>query len=330
MSEKVNLSSEINYSYYNNNKFSYTDTNQENATYSIINPSFSNGYNLASNNTLEYKPFKNTTIKFNVKYIGPTYTSLGVPFIRNDYHEEEIKIAQSVFKRKLLFDFSYKENRDNISKLKSHKTIMRGTSFSLKSNFSKYPNILFSYIPFSVNSLLTIDQNASNLPSYSNIQRVYNSTDITLVNIYYFFANKKTIYNINAGYTKNKNSNNFSEPFIMESYNGNISISLPNRTTITLLGNRSKFSPASDSLSTFTTANLSFTTGIFKIAKLSIGSEYISNKNRRQALGLKMSLQFSQKKINYIFQTGYRKLDGNWGIPNTFELFFQSSITFNL
>ncbi len=330
ISKKVNLASEINYSYYSKNKFSHNRTNQENTTFNIANHPLSNTSNFAANNAISYSPQKSTTITFNIKYIGSSYTSLGVPFLRNDYHEEEIKVSQSAFKKKLRIDVSYKENRDNISNLKSHKTTMRGASFSLRSNFTKYPNLLFSYIPFSTNSTLAINQTVNNLPIYSNVEHIYNYTNITILNIYHYFTHKKTIYYVNVGYTKNKSANNLSAPFTMEGINGNLSVSLPNRTTITFLGTKSRFYPASDSLSSQTTANLNYTAGIFKMAKLSIGGEYISNKNRREAYGLKTSLQFSRKKINYIFQTSYRKLEGNWGIPNIYELIFQSSITFTL
>lgn len=330
ISKKVNLASEINYSYYSKNKFSHNRTNQENISFDIANHPLSNTPNFAINNAISYSPQKSTTITFNIKYIGPSYTSLGVPFIRNDYHEEEIKVSQSAYKKKIRFDVSYKENRDNISNLKSHKTTMRGASFSLRSNFTKYPNLLFSYTPFSTNSTLAINQTVNNLPIYSNVEHIYNYTNITILNIYHYFTHKKTIYNVNVGYTKNKSANNLSAPFTMEGINGNLSVSLPNRTTITFLGTKSRFYPASDSLSSQTTANLNYTAGIFKIAKLSIGGEYISNKNRREAYGIKTSLQFSRKQVNYIFQTGYRKLEGIWGIPNTYELIFQSSITFTL
>jgi hypothetical protein len=126
---------------------------------------------------IDYKVTKALKLEASYKRVSPEYITLGNPFLRNNFHELDVKAKLKLFKRKITFTSFYKKFEDNITDLSEVTNQMSGYGLALRSNFRKALNFSFNYTPY---------QQGNNSPD--TLFRTDNQLAMTTANVIY---NKK-------------------------------------------------------------------------------------------------------------------------------------------
>lgn len=119
----------------------------------FLKPSLSTSYDFAYTMRAELNLWKGSTINAFTEYIGPGYTSLGVPFLRNDVMRYGGRIEQQLFKTGLKLHVRYRHENDNLIQSKRATSTMTFASGGIAYSKSKKPNIRFEYSQNSRNSV---------------------------------------------------------------------------------------------------------------------------------------------------------------------------------
>ncbi|RPI13561.1 MAG: hypothetical protein EHM58_18210 [Ignavibacteriae bacterium] len=89
----------------------------------------------------------NTVVSAEMKMIGPGFSTLGNPSLRNDKLGFEAKIDQKFMDRKIVLGLSFKNYRDNLINTKSATTSSTSILMKLGLNFKNLPTVNFVIMP---------------------------------------------------------------------------------------------------------------------------------------------------------------------------------------
>ena len=123
---------------------------------------------------LEYQVSKNINLETSYKRISPEYVTLGNPFLRNNFHELDVKAKTKLFKRKITLSSFFKRYEDNITGLSKYTNHLSGYGITARSNFKKSLNFQFQHTPY---------QQGNNNPD--SLFRTDNQLEVTSFNIIY-------------------------------------------------------------------------------------------------------------------------------------------------
>jgi hypothetical protein len=147
----------------------------------------------------------NTVISGQGSYIGPNYTSYGVPFLMNDQFKYEGKLTQSAWKKRISLGGFYKYYTDNAMQLLLHyvkqfaplqlelpaskevTTTLQGFGAEMTLNIPKLPSIWAKYLPVSQGSNLNLAPGQAQAPILAS--------DMTLGGLSYNYNILKLAFN---------------------------------------------------------------------------------------------------------------------------------------
>jgi hypothetical protein len=115
----------------------------------MVTPKISTSFDYSYAGKISFNNSKSATrISFGIKMIGPGYTSLGVPSLRNDQLAYDAKVEQKFFERHLSLGAFFKNSHDNLIEWKSSTTTTTAFGINLGLNFPKLPFLQVSYSPY--------------------------------------------------------------------------------------------------------------------------------------------------------------------------------------
>jgi hypothetical protein len=247
------------------------------------------------------------------------FKSLGSPFLRNDYRAIDFSVIQKTFNNKLVFSGFYKHFVGNVSKLSENTNKLSGLGAILQSNFKKRPNIIVSYTPF--------EQSNNHQDSLLRTNNKFRSLNAQVTN--QKSIDKHLFYSVisyNLALVEYQESN------FQQSNTRSISFNqlYQNDKTRASLGYTSILTfPAIDSLS----SNAFHGSIDYKLRKLKIGANLqhkytLSNgKQLSQALFIERQVL---KSLTIKLSSGYRFIDGIWGLNNTGIFYGTMNVRFEL
>lgn len=166
---------------------------------SIITPRISSSADFMYTGKLSYRNDESATnISAGVKMIGPGYSSLGVPLLRNDQFIYEAKFNQRLFDQHVSIGSSFRNAHDNLISWKSSRTTMTSIGVNLGFNFPKLPFLQLSFSP-------TVQKNDDT----DSLRKIENNLTIFSAITGYTFAigttNASTTLSVNGQKTKTIN-----------------------------------------------------------------------------------------------------------------------------
>jgi hypothetical protein len=138
-------------------------------------------------------PGSATRVSVDMKMVGPGYTSLGAPNLRNDQFAYEAKAEQGFFARKISISTFFKTSHDNLIDWKSSTTTITAFGINLGLNFPQLPFLQVSYSPYLQNNDDTV-----------LIQKVENKTTMFSAVTGYTLLVKDFNFSTNLAYTSNE------------------------------------------------------------------------------------------------------------------------------
>ncbi len=93
-------------------------------------------------------PESYTRVSGSVRMIGPGFSSLGVPFLRNDLFRYEARIDQGFLRRQITVGGFYRHERDNLIPWKRSTTTLDGYGVNAGLNFRDYPYLQVLVAPY--------------------------------------------------------------------------------------------------------------------------------------------------------------------------------------
>jgi hypothetical protein len=94
-----------------------------------------------------YENDSDTKLGAEMKMLGPGFTTLGNPAVRNDRLSYEGKFDQKVWKRRISFGVAYRHIEDNLLKIKTATTTSISQTYKLGINVKKYPTLKMMLMP---------------------------------------------------------------------------------------------------------------------------------------------------------------------------------------
>ena len=157
----------------------------------FLKPSLSTSYDIAYTIRSELNLWKGSVINAFTEYIGPGYTSLGVPFLRNDVMRYGGRIEQQLFNTGLKLHLRYRHENDNLIQSKRATSTMTFATAGIAYSKSKKPSLRFEYsqnsrnseagiqdiIIASLNSGYSYKVRSMNLRTGLNLQQLSSSND---------------------------------------------------------------------------------------------------------------------------------------------------------
>ena len=128
-------------------------------------------------------PESDTKLEASFRSVGPGFTSLGAPNIRQDIQALKFNLSQSLFKKQIIAKIFVQRDINNLSGWNSNTTTFLKLGFNLKLNFRNLPFLFFDFRPASMKNdasadSLKLDNNASVL----TLMTGYTSTGSKLMN----------------------------------------------------------------------------------------------------------------------------------------------------
>lgn len=115
----------------------------------MVNPKISSSFDYSYAGKISFNNTKSATkVSVGMKMIGPGYTSLGVPNLRNDQLAYEAKLEQGFLSRKISVSSFFRTSHDNLIDWKSSTTTTTAFGINLGLNFPKLPFLQVSYSPY--------------------------------------------------------------------------------------------------------------------------------------------------------------------------------------
>lgn len=111
----------------------------------LLKPNLSTSYDYAYTVRGEFNFFKGSLISAYTEYIGPGYTSFGVPFLRNDVLRYGGRIEQSVWKNRIKLNAKYRYEIDNLIESKRFTTTTHFFGGGFSFNQRKLPTFKVDY-----------------------------------------------------------------------------------------------------------------------------------------------------------------------------------------
>ena len=160
----------------------------------LVSPKVSTSFDYSYSGKISYNNTASATkISFALKMIGPGYTTLGAPDLRNDQLAYEAKVDQGFLSKKITIGTFFKSSHDNLIDWKSSTTTMNAFGLNLGLNFPKLPFFQFSYSPY-------VQKNNSSVPA----QKIENKTNMLSVVTGYNWIMDKSNFLTNIAYTSNE------------------------------------------------------------------------------------------------------------------------------
>lgn len=162
----------------------------------------------------------NTKISAEMKMIGPGFTTLGNPSLRNDKLGFEGKIDQKFLKRKISAGISFKTYRDNLIQTKRTTTTTTSVIFRLGLNFRNYPTLNVTIMPnFQKNDKEVTTTDSSKMNNKIMLYNFVSSYSMKIGNItaqttaLFSYNESKSLFGLNDYWTK---TSSLSETFIFK------------------------------------------------------------------------------------------------------------------
>ena len=238
-----------------------------------------------------------TKVSVSMKMVGPGYTSLGAPDIRNDQLAYEAKFDQGFISRRISVGAFFKTLHDNLIQWKSSTTTLSSYGINLGLNFPNLPFVQLSYSPY-------IQKNDDT----NTLRKVDNRTTTLSAVAGYFLLVDQFNFTTNAAYTDNEaktlgglsdyKTNTFS---ITEAVGNNSPVSFAGtwgliKTTMPLLQMQSAGSPMSSQ-----PANINSTINTWDLSLSAVYPETLSS-----TLGFNIASETTlNKKTGIYFNTSY-------------------------
>jgi hypothetical protein len=128
-------------------------------------------------------PESDTKFEASFRSVGPGFTSLGAPNIRQDIQALKFNLSQSVFKKQVIAKISVQRDINNLSGWNSNTTTFLKLGFNLKLNFRDYPYLVFDFRPASMKNDASADSlKLDNDASVLTVMTGYTSVGSSLMN----------------------------------------------------------------------------------------------------------------------------------------------------
>jgi hypothetical protein len=128
-------------------------------------------------------PESDSKLEFSYKSVGPGFTSLGAPNIRQDINAIKFNLSQSLFKKQVIAKVSFQRDKNNLSGWNSNSTTFLKMGFNLKFNFRNYPYLVLDFRPASMtNDAVADSMKIDNNASVITIMTGYTSSGSNLIN----------------------------------------------------------------------------------------------------------------------------------------------------
>jgi len=153
------------------------------------------------------------------KYLGPGFSTHGVPFLKNDLISYEFKAEQDLLNRNITAKFYYKNNYDNLIPWKRYRTTITSYGINLGLRFRDIPYLQINYSPF-------FHENDSKITS----NKFDNNTKLISVMTGYNYPIGKINFssNIYMSYQQNKSLNEFYNYIVRNySFNQTVGFTIP-------------------------------------------------------------------------------------------------------
>lgn len=111
----------------------------------FLKPNLSTSYDYAYSASAYFNFFKGNNITLFTDYVGPGFTSFGVPFLRNDVLRYGGKVEQSVWKNRIRIRGNYKYEIDNLIESKRAATVLHFFGGGISFNQRKWPSLKADY-----------------------------------------------------------------------------------------------------------------------------------------------------------------------------------------
>jgi hypothetical protein len=300
------LKGEVAKSFYEN-----TDANIQREQYGFPG-SFGNDYNnISFDLNAAAKITSNSELTAAVKKIGTGYYTLGVPFLRNDYVEYTAAWKQYYWYKQLETEFSYMENRDNLSSLKAQTTILRGYGGTLKTHFRARPNLLLMYKPFN--------------SSFSFVQQIIADPAVApeLVTQQFYLLHATLFYNVNVktiklnssvSYNRSNNRNSEASVYTLETYTGTLLFTNDQGRQLNYLVVAYKSNIAANNSIAH---DLSYIAGLLRNKiRTTVGGTAQFASDGKQRAGVYSQVTWYLKRLNISARLSSAYLEGNWYAGN--------------
>lgn len=160
----------------------------------MITPTISTSFDYSYTGKMSFNnPGSATKISFDMKMVGPGYTSLGAPNLRNDQLAYEAKLEQGFLARKISISAFFRTSHDNLIEWKSSTTVISAYGINLGINFPKLPFLQVSYSPY-------IQKNDDPIPE----QKVENKTMMITAVTGYILLIEEFNFSTNVSFTSNE------------------------------------------------------------------------------------------------------------------------------
>ena len=128
----------------------------------------------------------NTKFEAGFKSVGPGYTSLGAPNIRQDINSLRFGITQSFVKKRIILKATLSRDVNNASGWNSNTTTYLKMGYNLRLNFPSYPFVVIDYRPNSMRNDAGADSmkldNNSTVLSFMTGYNMFNSSITNSIN----------------------------------------------------------------------------------------------------------------------------------------------------
>jgi hypothetical protein len=162
----------------------------------------------------------NTKVSAEMKMIGPGFTTLGNPSLRNDKLGFEGKVDQKFLERKISAGVSFRTYRDNLIQTKRTTTTTTSVIVKLGLNFRGYPTLNVMVMPnFQKNDKQVTTTDSSKMDNRIMLYNVVSSYsaklgDITAqTTVLFSYNDSKTLFGLNDYWTK---TSSLTETFIFK------------------------------------------------------------------------------------------------------------------
>jgi hypothetical protein len=267
----------------------------------LFNPSAYRAYQLKTIYTLN----ENIKIEASVKQTGAAFRTVGNPFLRRNFREEELKYEQQFYKKKIKFSGFYKEMRDNILEINKATNRLKGYGLKISTYFEKYPNLSLSYSPY---------QQGNNHPD--SAYRTNNQFSVINAVLTYKKRYKTINWNGLVSYTRSAMQINQLATVAYKLINSVHTFQIGNRNTSIVNFMQNITAPFVDSLNS---SSIQFTHNYLAKKGLILGliGEQTAYKNGASKTGCGIQISSSLfKNFNLTFVSRYDHINKLWNLQN--------------
>ena len=282
---KFTLQGEFMTSFYSRDKNS-TALDQEDVDYipswlyDQMKPTISSTLDFAYSASSAIK-LRNTSFSANIRKVGPSFKSLGVPYLRNDELKYQLRFNQNFWNKRITAGAWYRRGQDNLIPWKQSTSISTSFGFDVTVKPSKRAYVKLSYSPYFVN-------NYSDNELYQVNTKTSIASVVTGVNTQ--FGETRSNTNLLISYQNNQSNARTGLYSVFScSVNQNISLKKPFSFSGNILYNRIRHNEQLNEIYLF-----------------DLNSTYTTKKRWRNRLGIRVSFDEStDNKIGFYLNSSY-------------------------